>query len=107
VVLSKQYLADGTTYTCREPQAGAVTSRPALRRTLRRGIALLLVPVAGLAIGFDRYVWSDSYGATVPDLLGTLAFELAPRLLFLGACAYLLVEGGRVAVGLLEPTDAE
>jgi hypothetical protein len=67
----------------------------ALQRTVRRGVALLLLPLSGVAIGLERFVWSDFYGATPPSLLGVLAFDLVPIGLFLGALGYLVSSGLR------------
>jgi hypothetical protein len=68
-------------------------SDTALQRTVRRGVALLLLPVSGIAVGLERFVWSDFYGTTPPSLLGVLAFDLVPVGLFLGALGYLALSG--------------
>lgn len=61
-----------------------------LRRTLRRGIALVVVLLASIAIGLDEFVWSDYYGATPDSTFGVLAFDLLPAVLFVGAFVYLV-----------------
>lgn|GEM_PF-2399231 len=80
----------------------------ALRRTVRRGIALLVLPVAGIAKGLAQFVWSDHYGASPSGPFGWVAFELVPVVLFLGAFGYLLAAGIRDVIAVLESgTDRE
>lgn len=62
---------------------------------MNRGVALLLLPLSGTALGLERFVWSDTYGASPPGAFGALAFELVPLLLFLGALGYLGYSGLR------------
>ena len=73
----------------------------ALRRTVRRGFAAMTVPLCATTIGFERFVWSDTYGATPPSTFGVVAFELLPVLLLVVASAYLalsvLAAGARYA----------
>ena len=65
----------------------------ALHRTVKRGIALVVLPLSALVMGMDRWIWSDVYGASPSTAFGRLAFELVPTLLFLGALAYLAASG--------------
>lgn len=76
----------------------------ALQRTLRRGIALLVLPLSALVFGMGQWVWSDIYGATPPGAFGRLAVELVPPLLFVGAFGYLLASG---AYGLMHRMSPE
>ena len=70
-----------------------------LQRTVRRGIALLVLLLSALVFGMDQWVWSDSYGLSPPGAFGRLAVELLPPLLFVGAFGYLLGSG---AYGLMD-----
>lgn len=67
----------------------------ALQRTVNRGVALVLLPLCGLVLGFERFVWSDVYGVSPPTAFGTFAYAVLPLLLFLGAFGYLIVSFGR------------
>jgi hypothetical protein len=80
----------------------------ALRRTVRRGIALVVLPLSSIAIGLDEFVWSDYYGASPESLFGWFAFAFVPAVLFLGASGYLLAAGIREVIAVLEPaTDRD
>lgn len=79
----------------------------ALRRTVRRGTAVLTLPLASVAIGLDEFVWSDTYGASPPTAFGDVVYGLAPRALFVGAFLYLLAAGARDAVVLLDAATGE
>jgi len=70
-----------------------------LQRTVRRGIALALLPLCALVRGFESYVWSDVYGASPPGAFGTVAYVFVPTILFVGAFAYLALSvfGGLLA----------
>lgn len=72
---------------------------PALQRTVRRGIALTLLPLCALVRGFENYLWSDVYGASPPGTFGTLAYVFVPTILFVGALVYLTLSvfGGLLA----------
>jgi hypothetical protein len=74
----------------------------ALRRTIRRGIALVVLPLSSIAIGLDEFVWSDYYGATPDSTFGVLAFDLVPFVLFVGALVYLVGVGFGTVVGLFD-----
>lgn len=76
-----------------------------LQRTINRGVALLLLPLSVLVLGFENWVWSDVYGASPPGPFGRFAYILLPSLLFVGALGYLAVS---VARGLtVRATDNE
>jgi len=79
-------------------------SDAALQRTVRRGIALLVLPLSALVFGMDEWVWSDIYGSTPPGAFGRLAVEAVPPLLFVGALGYSLVSG---AYGLMHRMSSE
>ena len=78
----------------------------ALRRTVRRGIALVVLLLASIAMGLDEFVWSDYYGTTPDSTFGALAFDLTPFVLFVGAFVYLVVAGLRDAGVLFEDAVA-
>ena len=78
-------------------------SDAALRRTVRRGIALLIVPAATVVAGTERYVWSDRYGARPDWVVLEAVFQWLPWLLLIGALAYLVGSAGRQAFGA--PSD--
>ena len=73
----------------------------ALQRTSNCGLALIVLPLSSLVIGFVRWLWSDTYGASPLTAFGRLAIDVVPILLFLGAFAYLPVSGGYGLVGWL------
>lgn len=75
----------------------------ALRRTIRRGIALVVLPLSSIAIGLDEFVWSDYYGASPEGPFGWFAFVFVPVTLFLCAFGYLVVAGIRDVIAVLEP----
>ena len=68
---------------------------PALQRTLNRGIALVLLPLSALVLGFENWVWSDVYGASPPGAFGTVLYVIVPLVLFVGALVYLVSSGVR------------
>jgi hypothetical protein len=75
-----------------------------LQRTMRRGIALLSVPLNALVVGFESFVWSDSYGRSMPTVLGDVALFFVPSLLLIGSLLYLAVAGSRDLLAWLEST---
>jgi len=78
-------------------------SDAALRRTVRRGIALVVFPLASIAKGFDQTVWSDYYGAAPEGVFGSLAFDIVPTLLVCGSLAYLVGTGLYAAAEWVDP----
>jgi hypothetical protein len=78
----------------------------ALRRTVRRGIALVVVLLASVAMGLDEFVWSDYYGATPDSTFGALAFDIVPVALFVGAFVYLVGAGLRDVAKLFDAVVA-
>jgi hypothetical protein len=76
-----------------------------LHRTVRRGFAAVTVPFCATTIGFERFVWSDSYGVTPPSAFGVVAFELLPALLLVVAAAYLALSVLADAARYVEPAE--
>lgn len=65
----------------------------ALQRTVRRETALLSLPLCGLLVGTQRYVWSDVYGASPPTAWELVLYVVAPVLVAAGASLYLVGSG--------------
>jgi cation transporter-like permease len=78
----------------------------ALQRTVNRGIALIVLPLSALVLGFENWVWSDVYGANIPGVFGTLAYSVVPTLLFVGALVYLATTAARGLVDRLDPDES-
>ncbi|UIO98945.1 hypothetical protein Hbl1158_10400 [Halobaculum sp. CBA1158] len=64
-------------------------SDAALRRTIRRSAAAVLLPACSLAIGAERYVWSDTYGASPDGGLIAAVVVVLPWLLLSLSVGYL------------------
>jgi hypothetical protein len=78
-----------------------------LQRTVRRGIALALLPLCALVRGFENYVWSDMYAGLPPGAFGPIAYVFVPVVLFVGALAYLTLSGFAGLLARLDPAYDE
>lgn len=79
----------------------------ALQRTVRRGIALVLLPFCALVRGFENYLWSDMYAGLPPGLFGTIAYVFVPVALFVGASVYLTLSILQGSLARLDPAHEE
>lgn len=76
----------------------------ALQQTVNRGVALIVLLLSALVLGFENWVWSDVYGASPPGAFGRFAYVAVPMVLFGGALVYLAVSTAR---GVTAGSDAE
>lgn len=75
-----------------------------LRRSINRGVALLLLPLTALVRGSESHVWSDDYAAL--GVAGEFGYVILPTALFVGAFLYLVVSAVRQASKAVSDTES-